>query len=310
MIYSSHSSEKVKKVNEINFLFLPIAAFVALTTFFYVLIVSIDAANRKITQKHPRKKNVQSPYATYIPPELKKDTYEQYKSVVPAAPVSSVTHKSTHSNVARVTPEVRHEQHSRANTSRGPIMAEDEVESALRGLNEPRYFVFRDLIIPSYSRDLSLTQIDHVVVSRYGIFCIETKSHHGDIYGYSRTGSWKQYLHNKEYNFNSPFRQNGHHVRALEVLLGQNLRAPVHSYIAFPNATKVVVDGAIEDMSPYGVVSKINNHTEVIYDPPAIERIAKTLAHAATYRDELRDRHAEEVREYVEAKVSHTLKLS
>lgn len=297
-------------MNEINFLFLSLTVFAALTAFFYILIVRIDAANRKIAQKRQRKKNVQSPYATYIPPELKEGAHEQYKSVVPAAPVSSVTHKSTHSHVARVTPEVQYEQHARANTTRGPIMAEDEVESALRGLNEPRYFVFRDLIIPSYSRDLSLTQIDHVVVSRYGIFCIETKSHHGDIYGYSRTGSWKQYLHNKEYNFNSPFRQNGHHVRALEALLGQNLRAPVHSYIAFPNAAKVVVDGRADDMSPFGVVSKINNHTQVIYDPPAIERIAKILAHAATYRDELRDPHAKEVREYIEAKVSRILKLS
>ena len=191
-------------------------------------------------------------------------------------------------------------------------MAETTVDKALRQLDEGRYFVFRDLIIPSSSKSPSLTQIDHVLVSRMGIFCIETKSNHGNIYGFTRNEYWKQYLGNggKPFEVYSPFRQNNHHVSSLEMLLGDCLRAPVHSYIAFPNARKVVVDSKVEDMTPDGVVRKISLHEKIVYEMPDVERIAKILAHAGTFREQLRDRHADEVRAFVDAKVSKSLKLS
>jgi len=189
--------------------------------------------------------------------------------------------------------------------------AEIDVDTALRGLNEKRYFVFRDLIIPSSYSGLSFTQIDHVVVSRHGIFCIETKSNKGNIYGFSRAEKWKQYLGQGDiHNLNSPFRQNYHHVRSLELLLKEDLRAPVHSYIAFPYAHKVVVDSVVEDMSTVGIVAKINKHTQPIYDAASIEKIAKILAHEATFREELRSPHRDEVRAYVESKVTASLKYS
>lgn len=190
--------------------------------------------------------------------------------------------------------------------------AEMTVDSALRQLQEARYFVFRDLIIPSASKSLNLTQIDHVLVSRMGIFCIETKSNNGNIYGFTRNEHWKQYLGNsgKPFEINSPFRQNRHHVASLEILLQDVLRAPIHSYIAFPNAKKVVVDSKIEDMTPHGVVSKIIRHDRVVYGLEDVERIAKTLAHAATFREQLRDRHIDQVKSFLDAKVSQTTRLS
>ena len=190
--------------------------------------------------------------------------------------------------------------------------AEAAVDKALRHLDEGRYFVFRDLIIPSSSKKLRLTQIDHVLVSRMGIFCIETKSTRGNIYGFTRNEHWKQYLGNAgtPYQLNSPFRQNKHHVSSLELLLSTHLKSPVHSYLAFPNANKVVVDRKVEDMTPQGVVKKISNHTKIIYDASDVERIAKILAHAGTFREELRDRHIEDVKTFLDAKVSKTLKVS
>ncbi|MBN9398126.1 hypothetical protein BGO18_01900 [Candidatus Saccharibacteria bacterium 47-87] len=190
--------------------------------------------------------------------------------------------------------------------------AELAVDAALRGLQENRYFVFRDLIIPSSSKKVELTQIDHVLVCRLGIFCIETKSNHGYIYGFTQRQDWKQYLgyNAKPYTFHSPYRQNKHHVSSLELLLVDNLKAPIHSYLAFPNAKKVVINGRIEDMSPEGVVSKINKHMNSIYEPADIERIAKILAHAGTFREQLRNKHVDDVKAFIDAKVAETLKLS
>lgn len=38
------------------------------------------------------------------------------------------------------------------------------------------------------------TQIDHIVVSKYGIFAIETKNYRGEIYGNDNTQEWKQII--------------------------------------------------------------------------------------------------------------------
>lgn len=192
------------------------------------------------------------------------------------------------------------------------LIAENVVEHALRQLKENRYFVFRDLIIPSIAKSMTLTQIDHVVVSRKGIFCIETKSNNGNIYGRSRDENWKQYIgkNSKPYLLHSPFRQNYHHVKSLEMLLGEKIKAPVHSYIAFPNARKVIVDGVIEDMSLVGVVEKIQKHQRDIYDYESVEVIAKILAHTGTLREQLRHRHINEVKAFLDAKVMESFKSS
>jgi len=230
------------------------------------------------------------------------------------------THYRAHvkpSQKARTTPNTHHSEAAAKRTvDENPKalsigkQGEIDVETALRQLYKFRYFVFTDLIVPTGNSDLTLTQIDHVVLSRHGIFCIETKALRGNVYGYGRSQSWKQYVENKSYPLHNPYRQNKHHIRSLEFLLGQYLRAPIHSYIAFPYARKVVVDGRIEDMSIPGVIKMISDHNHLIYTDSDIEKIAKTLAHAATYRDKLRDRHKEEVRSYLEAKVAKTLKIT
>ena len=42
------------------------------------------------------------------------------------------------------------------------------------------YVIIDDVVLRT---DRGTTQIDHVVVSRYGVFAIETKNYRGEIYG-------------------------------------------------------------------------------------------------------------------------------
>lgn len=56
---------------------------------------------------------------------------------------------------------------------------EFHVHNILAQLPE-EYTVIDDVVLKTNS---GTTQIDHVVVSRYGVFAIETKNYRGDIYG-------------------------------------------------------------------------------------------------------------------------------
>lgn len=83
-------------------------------------------------------------------------------------------------------------------------------------LNRKEYILLKDVTIPT-SR--GTTQIDHVVLSRFGIFVIETKNYSGWIYGNATDPTWTQVCHRKKSKFQNPLRQNNGHILALAELL-------------------------------------------------------------------------------------------
>ena len=176
--------------------------------------------------------------------------------------------------------------------------AELEVSRALHTMDVKMYVIFDNLILRS-NGNTTLTEIDHVVVSPYGIFCIETKSHNGNIYGYTTGSKWKQYLGNKSYSFQNPYHQNYKHIKALENLLGPSLKTKIHSYVVFPYARHVKIDEAYYNASIDEVVRKITVHKSQRYNLQDCKTILKTIAYASSRQDELRKIHIEEVRRYL-----------
>jgi hypothetical protein len=63
------------------------------------------------------------------------------------------------------------------------------------------------------------TQIDHVLVSRCGIFVIETKDYKGWIFAGPHDRYWTQVLYRAKFRFQNPLHQNYRHVRAIQELL-------------------------------------------------------------------------------------------
>ena len=99
-----------------------------------------------------------------------------------------------------------------------------------RKLDALLYHVLNDIYLPL--DDGSTTQIDHVVVSPFGVFVIETKTYKGWIFGNPRDAQWTQVLHRRKSRFQNPLRQNYLHVQRLVGLTGV-LADVVHSVVAF-----------------------------------------------------------------------------
>ena len=85
-----------------------------------------------------------------------------------------------------------------------------------KDLDEETYIEFHDLIIPSRS---GTTQIDHIYVSVFGIFVIETKNYTGWIFGSEKQSKWTQVVYKQKHYFQNPLRQNYAHIKALSELL-------------------------------------------------------------------------------------------
>jgi len=80
-------------------------------------------------------------------------------------------------------------------------------------------------------KDGSTTQIDHIILSPYGIFVIETKNMQGWIFGSEHQKSWTQSIYGKKYPFQNPLLQNYRHVKALEEVL--NIKEGLFSIVTF-----------------------------------------------------------------------------
>lgn len=96
-------------------------------------------------------------------------------------------------------------------------VGENAVARRLRWLPKDEYFVINDLLLDrgnGYS-----TQIDHVVVSPYGVFVIETKNIYGYIHGSDNSKLWRSCWRNRDLSFDNPILQNEAHIKALEGVL-------------------------------------------------------------------------------------------
>jgi restriction system protein len=89
----------------------------------------------------------------------------------------------------------------------------------LKDLNPAFYRVFHDLYLPRPD-GRGTTQIDHVVLSRFGVFVVETKNYDGWIFGGARQKMWTQSIFGRNTQFQNPLHQNHLHVLATRAFLG------------------------------------------------------------------------------------------
>ncbi|MFQ2070038.1 NERD domain-containing protein [Aeromonas veronii] len=84
-------------------------------------------------------------------------------------------------------------------------------------LDQREHHLLKDVTLPTPQ---GTTQIDHVIISRFGLFVIETKNIKGWIFGNPAHKSWTQQLYRRRHTFQNPLRQNYLHLMTLKSLLG------------------------------------------------------------------------------------------
>lgn len=95
--------------------------------------------------------------------------------------------------------------------------------------NKYGYFSFHNVTLPTVD---GTTQIDHIIVSIYGVFVLETKNMKGWIFGSEHQAQWTQKVYKKSYQFQNPLLQNYKHVKALEAVLSIPVEN-IHSVVVF-----------------------------------------------------------------------------
>ena len=177
---------------------------------------------------------------------------------------------------------------------------EKRVSSFLENLNCEEYRVYNDLLIRNGN---FTTQVDHIVISRYGVFVLETKNIHGKVYGGGNAEFWKQYLPDtgykrygftQEHQIRNPIWQNDGHIKTLRKLVFGN-DVPVYGIVVFPNDTDINVTASQPVLNMYNLVPYIIQYRDVVLTSDQMGFYRRRLLEVISTSESARTEHLENV---------------
>jgi restriction system protein len=141
------------------------------------------------------------------------------------------------------------------------------------GLDSNLYHRFHDVIIPSSH---GTTQVDHILVSPFGIFVVETKNYKGWIFGSADQSTWTQVIYKSKYKFQNPLRQTHRHKKVLSKYLSvkESSIQPVISFVGDVRFKTKLPSNVLRS----GLSSYIKQFEEVIFSDDEVERITRLLS--------------------------------
>ena len=120
------------------------------------------------------------------------------------------------------------------------------------------------------------TQIDHIIVSQFGIFVIETKNINGWIYGGEKQASWTQNLYGKKNKFQNPLLQNYRHTKALAEFLGID-QSKIHSLVMFWSECEFKTPMP-ENVLNTGYTGYIKSKADVLFTDEEVKTICEAIS--------------------------------
>lgn len=155
-------------------------------------------------------------------------------------------------------------------------------------LDSSEYHRFSDLHLPSGTGS---TQIDHVVVSRYGIFVIETKNYSGWIFGDEKSKVWTQTLYGEKHRFQNPLRQNYKHTKAVESFLSLH-SSTVFSVVVFAGNAEFRTKMPPNVMYAKRLVRHIRSKSNPVFGP---DKVAWMVNRLQRYQSGIKIQHVDAV---------------
>lgn len=136
------------------------------------------------------------------------------------------------------------------------FFGEKAVSFFLSRLDKSKYTVINNIMLKIGNKT---TQIDHIVISNYGVFVIETKNYKGWITGNEYDDYWKQVIYKRKEKLHNPIKQNYGHIQALKDVLWEFSDVNYISIIAFTTKADL----------------KVKTITDVVYTTKLLKTIKK-----------------------------------
>ncbi len=164
-------------------------------------------------------------------------------------------------------------------------------KDALDSLDKDKYIVLNDIMIKT--KDFT-HQIDHRVLSKYGIFVIETKQYNGYIKCSKYDKKWVRYIKGKApIYYTNPIRQNYGHVKAICELLNIS-EDKVLNIVCIPsNNVRLEIEHDGELTTGLTINDKITSYKEEIIDN--VDELKEKIVINNIVDKEVRKKHNERI---------------
>jgi hypothetical protein len=133
--------------------------------------------------------------------------------------------------------------------------------TVLVNFKSPDYHLLNHVTLPLKD---GTTQVDHILVSRFGVFVIETKDYKGWIFANPKQASWTQVLFNSKFRFQNPIHQNFRHVRAVQDLLDFLPPEAIRSVVVFTGDAEFKTEVPAGVFNLAGFVDYIRENTTAV----------------------------------------------
>ncbi|GAL06339.1 NERD domain protein [Photobacterium aphoticum] len=181
------------------------------------------------------------------------------------------------------------------------ILGEYLVNKLLSTLPESDYTLVKDVTLPTED---GTTQIDHIVVSRFGLFVVETKNMKGWIFGSKTQKQWTQKIYRHSSKFQNPLHQNYKHIKTLESLL--NIEpSKLHSVIVFIGDSTFKTEMPDNVTYARGCLDYIKQFTQTVISETEYAEIIETITDVKLKKGVITDlKHRQHVKALVDSKES------
>lgn len=143
-------------------------------------------------------------------------------------------------------------------------------------LPKKQYHLIKNVTLPTED---GTTQVDHILVSKFGIFVIETKNMKGWIFGSENQKDWTQQIYKHSNKFQNPLRQNYKHLKTLESYLNINQNA-LFSVIVFIGDSTFKSEMPENVTYAAGCIRYIKSKNTELFTDTQVEEIISTIENA------------------------------
>lgn len=169
---------------------------------------------------------------------------------------------------------------------------EKSVEFFLSKLDKSKYKVINNIMLQVGNKT---TQLDHVVISNYGIFVIETKNYSGWIIGNEFDDYWKQVIYKRKEKLYNPIKQNYGHIQALKELLREFPEVNYISIVAFTTKAELKVTSKTDVVYTVKLIKTINKYKNESITDSTKEQIYTKLMSLNIDSDKNRKTHVKAI---------------
>lgn len=166
-------------------------------------------------------------------------------------------------------------------------------KQSLDRLPKDKYIIINDVFIENNGHT---HQIDHVIVSKYGIFSIETKQYNGFITGNKYDKNWIRHAGKNKYYYTNPIRQNYGHVKALSELLDID-ETKIYNVVCIPSRAKLRIEHDGELVRYDTIVDKVLSYKEEIINN--VDEIVNTIKSKNITDKSIKKKHIDNIKENI-----------